>query len=166
MQGEKEMKQQHIYYISGILAGAIVVYLTTRYFNNRFDLSLFDSPDKVGSGKQMNQQFLKMLKKAERFAGFKFEYNSAFRTKSHNKIVGGVADSSHTKGLGVDIKVNSINQRDIVVESARKAGFKRIGIANSFVHLDNDLSKPLYVAWGYPKGKDAPYDPFEGRRVA
>ena len=43
---------------------------------------------------------------------------------------------------------------------ATKAGFKRIGIATTFVHLDNYLSKPLYVAWGYPKGTKAPYDPF------
>lgn len=160
------MRQQYIYYISGVVVGSLLVYLASKYLNTRYDLSKFDSPDKKGSGEEMDKNFLAMLKKAERYAGFTFTYNSAFRTKSHNKSVGGVADSSHTKGLGVDIKVNSIKQRDIVVEAARKAGFKRIGIANSFVHLDNDLSKPLYVAWGYPQGADAPYDPFKGRRVA
>lgn len=155
------MKQQQIYFISGIVAGSILLYLATRFLNNRYDLTIFDSPDKVGSGKQMNKQFLSMLKKAEKYAGFRFIYNSAFRTLSHNKSVGGVADSAHTKGMAVDIKVNSLKQRDIVVAAAKKAGFKRIGIANSFVHLDNDLTKPLYVAWGYPNGREAPYNPFE-----
>lgn len=159
------MKQQQIYFISGIIAGSLVIYLVTKYLSNKYALSLFDSPDKIGSGKGMDKQFLAMLKKAERYAGFTFTYNSAFRTKTHNKSVGGVADSAHIHGLAVDIKVNSIKQRDIVVEAARKAGFKRIGIANSFVHLDNDLTKPLYVAWGYPKGAEAPYNPFEGRVV-
>lgn len=159
------MKQQQIYFITGIVAGSILLYLATRFLSNRYDLSIFDSPDKDGSGKQMDKQFLSMLKKAEKYAGFKFVYNSAFRTYSHNKSVGGVSDSAHTKGLAVDIKVNSIKQRDIVVKAAKKAGFKRFGIANSFVHLDNDLTKPLYVAWGYPKGIEAPYNPFEGKLV-
>jgi hypothetical protein len=128
------MKQQHIYFISGIVAGSVLLYLTTRFLSNHYDLSIFDSPDKDGSGKQMDKQFLS-------------------------------SDSAHTKGMAVDIKVNSIKQRDIVVAAAKKAGFKRIGIANSFVHLDNDLTKPLYVAWGYPKGNEAPYNPFEGKMV-
>jgi len=161
------MNKQHLYFIGGIAAGTVLIVLLSKYFSNKFDLSVFDSPDKLGSGKLMNKQFLAMLKKAEKYAGFTFSYNSGFRTKSHNKIVGGVTDSSHTKGLAVDIKAISIKQRDAIVAAARKAGFKRIGIASTFVHLDNDLSKPLYVAWGYPNGRKAPYNPFEkGRSVA
>jgi hypothetical protein len=160
------MNKQHLYFIGGIVGGSILLILLTKYLSNKFDLSLFDSPDKLGSGKLMDKQFLAMLKKAEKYAGFKFSYNSAFRTKSHNKIVGGVADSSHTKGLAVDIKASSIKQRDAIVAAARKAGFKRIGIASTFVHLDNDTTKPLYVAWGYPKGANAPYNPFAKSRNA
>jgi hypothetical protein len=140
--------------------------LITRYLSKKFDLSLFDSPDKAGSGKLMNKQFLAMLKKAEKYAGFKFVFNSAYRTDSHNKLVGGVEDSAHTKGMAVDIKATSIKQRDQIVIAARKAGFKRIGIGTTFVHLDNDLSKPLYVAWGYPKGTNPPYNPFGKRGIA
>lgn len=154
------MKKVHIYYIGGVVAGAILIILLTKYLSNKFDLSLFDSPDLLGSGKKMDKTFLSMLKKAEKCAGFKFKYSSGFRTLSHNRIVGGVENSAHTKGMAVDIKANSIQQRDAIVAAAKKAGFKRIGIATTFVHLDNDLSKPLYVAWGYPKGTRPPYDPF------
>ena len=154
------MKKQHLYYIGGVVVGSLFLVLLTKYLSKKFDLSLFDSPDLFGSGKNMDKTFLKMLKKAEKHAGFKFKYSSWFRTKSHNKIVGGVENSAHTKGMAVDIKASSIKQRDAIVAAARKAGFKRIGIATTFVHLDNDLSKPLYVAWGYPKGTKAPYDPF------
>ena len=70
------MKQQQIYFISGIIAGSLVIYLVTKYLSNKYDLSLFDSPDKIGSGKGMDKQFLTMLKKAERYAGFTFTYNS------------------------------------------------------------------------------------------
>ena len=167
VQAKKDMKQQHLYYISGILAGALLLYFSRKYLLNRYDLSLFDSPDKLGSGKGMNKRFLTMLKNAERYAGFTFVYNSAFRTAEHNRSVGGVVNSAHTTGMAVDIKVNSIKQRDLVVQAAKKAGFKRIGIATTFVHIDNDLSKPLYAVWGYPKGTKAPYNPFlENRRAA
>ncbi len=154
------MKRQHIYYLGGVIGGVLILYLLSRLLAKNFDLSLFDSPDWKGSGKLMDKRFLSMLKKAEKYAGFKFVFNSAYRTENHNKLVGGVDDSAHTKGLAVDIKFTSLKQRDQIISAAVKAGFKRIGIGSSFVHLDNDLTKPLYVAWGYPKGKQPPYNPF------
>lgn len=160
------MKRQHLYYLGGIVAGSLLLLLITKYLSKKFDLSIFDSPDKAGSGKLMDKRFLAMLKKAEKYAGFKFVFNSAFRTKNHNRIVGGVENSAHTKGMAVDIKASSTKQRDLIVQAAKKAGFKRIGIGANFVHIDNDLRKPLYVAWGYPKGTEAPYNPFKKSNAA
>ena len=44
--------------------------------------------------------------------------------------------------------------------AARDVGFKRIGVGNTFVHLDIDEGKSQYVAWGYPSGTVAAVNPF------
>ena len=67
------MKKQHLYYIGGVVVGSLFLVLLTKYLSKKFDLSLFDSPDLFGSGKNMDKTFLKMLKKAEKHAGFKFK---------------------------------------------------------------------------------------------
>ena len=54
-----------------------------------FELSEFDSPDEIGSGKYMDEKFLQMLDDARSIANISFTINSGFRTKSHNAYVGG-----------------------------------------------------------------------------
>lgn len=157
------MDKRYLYYGLGAVAGVAIIYFITRAIQQRFDLSQFDSPDQKGSGKLMDKQFLSMLRKAEKYAGFRFNYISGYRTENHNRVVGGVKDSAHTKGLAVDIQAISIAMRDKIVAAAKTAGFKRIGIGRLSVHLDNDLSKPLYVAWGYPLGSNPPFNPFAKR---
>jgi hypothetical protein len=68
-----------------------------------------------------------------------FVITSGCRCASHNKKVGGVAGSAHTKGLAADIAVTS-RTRDIILTALRKH-FKRIGIASNFIHVDIDDSK-------------------------
>jgi len=159
-----KINKTYVYFAGGILIGGAVLFLAAKLLAKRLgkklDLSLFDSPDQPGSGQQMDKAFLEMLKRAEKYAGFSFSYNSGFRSKTHNQIVGGVPNSAHTNGQAVDIKAATIQLRDKIVWAAKKAGFKRIGIGRTFVHLDNDATKPQYVAWGYPSGSPAPYNPF------
>tara|TARA_R110002073_G_C9446833_1_gene577752 strand:- start:339 stop:692 length:354 start_codon:yes stop_codon:yes gene_type:complete len=114
-----------------------------------FNISEFDSPDEKGSGIMMNQGFLQMLDEARRIASVAFKITSGYRTKSHNKSVGGVSDSSHIKGLAVDIRCSDSRNRSIIVTSLIKAGFTRIGIAKSFIHVDNDMDKSQNVIWVY-----------------
>lgn len=158
------MKQPNynLFYGVGVLVGIGILVFAFHKLNKKhnFILSDFDSPDQIGSGQNMNRNFLMMLEKVERLVGFELKFSSGFRTEKYNKAVGGVRGSAHTKGLAVDIKAPTIVQRDKIVWAAKKVGFKRIGIGATFVHLDVDDTKPQYVAWGYPIGNKPPYNPF------
>lgn len=114
-----------------------------------FQLSEFDSPDEEGSGKYMDESFLSMLDDARGIAGISFTINSGFRTKSHNAYVGGKEKSSHQYGYAADIHCTDSRSRFIIIDALIKAGFSRIGIAKSFIHVDNDPDKDRDVSWVY-----------------
>lgn len=114
-----------------------------------FKLSEFDSPDILGSGKNMNEEFLYMLDAARKIYGKPMRVNSGYRSKEHNKKVGGVSSSSHLKGLAADISCKNSSDRFEMLQAFIKAGFKRIGVASSFIHVDNDKNKSQNVIWTY-----------------
>ena len=114
-----------------------------------FKLSEFDSPDILGSGKNMNEEFLYMLDAARKIYGKPMHVNSGYRSEAHNKKVGGVSSSSHLKGLAADISCKNSNERFEMLQAFIKAGFKRIGVAGSFIHVDNDKDKSQSVIWTY-----------------
>jgi uncharacterized protein YcbK (DUF882 family) len=109
----------------------------------------FDSPDLKGSGSEMDAELLDKLNATRHTAGIPFVITSGYRTKAHNKTVGGVNGSSHTKGLAVDIKCKSGTDRSKIIRAALKNGFTRIGISNNFIHLDVDEDKVQNVIWTY-----------------
>lgn len=105
---------------------------------------------KCGCGKvNMNGEFLDKLNEARHFAGKGWKVNSAYRCAAHNKAVGGVAGSSHTKGYAVDISAPTSQKKFEIVSNAMKAGINRIGIGKTFVHLDTDPSKASNVIFLY-----------------
>jgi uncharacterized protein YcbK (DUF882 family) len=114
-----------------------------------FKLSEFDSPDAIGSGSQMKPEFLQRLDNARSLAGVPFKINSGYRTKAHNAKVGGVDDSSHCGGWAADIAATSGTIKFQIVNALLKAGFTRVGIASSFIHVDCDPTKPAQVIWTY-----------------
>lgn len=120
-----------------------------------FELSEFDSPDEIGSGKAMDSNFLAMLDDARGIAGIPFTITSGFRTPSHNAYVGGVQPSnkskgsSHLYGYAADIAAPTSRQKYVIIDALLKAGFNRIGIANTFIHVDNDPEKDPDVIWTY-----------------
>ena len=114
-----------------------------------FSAAEFASPDLEDSGFKMDSTFVYMLDSARTIAGVPFKINSGYRSASHNKLVGGVENSAHTKGHAADIKVENSNERKIILESLQKVGFNRFGIGRTFIHVDNDTSKPANVIWLY-----------------
>lgn len=114
-----------------------------------FSISEFDSPDVKGSGNSMDEDFLEMIDKAREIADIPFKINSGFRTVEHNRKVGGVSGSSHLLGLAADIAVKDSRHRSIIVNACIEAGFTRIGVAKSFIHVDNDMYKTQDVMWVY-----------------
>lgn len=97
----------------------------------------------------INADFLKLLDKARDLAGIPFIINSGYRCWTHNKIVGGSANSSHLKGLAVDIRARTSNQKYLIVKSLLDVGISRIGISDKYIHTDVDRAKDREVLWRY-----------------
>ena len=97
----------------------------------------------------MNQEFLYNLDRARELAGIPFVITSAYRTPEKNKEVGGSVNSSHLKGLAVDIRVRSSSERYTILNALICVGFNRIGIGQNFIHVDQDLEKVSNVIWTY-----------------
>lgn len=114
-----------------------------------FTYTEFDSPDEVGSGKKMNPKLLIMLDMVRDKFDKPLHITSGYRTVEHNARVGGTENSSHLKGLAVDIACNSSVDRYHLINCLLDVGFKRIGIANSFIHVDIDKDKAKEVIWTY-----------------
>ena len=114
-----------------------------------FELSEFDSPDEIGSGKKMDKDFLLKLDKAREIAGIPFKINSGYRTQEWNMKVGGRFGSSHKKGLAADISYNGSRERYLLVNALMQVGISRIGIAKGFIHCDVDKQKDQDVIWLY-----------------
>mgnify|MGYP005993312115 CR=1 FL=1 len=97
----------------------------------------------------MSVYFLDKLDDARELAGIPFYINSAYRTEEENKRVGGKPNSSHLKGLAVDIKAKDSRTRFAVLNALIQTGFTRIGIADTFIHVDLDKNKSQQVIWTY-----------------
>ena len=114
-----------------------------------FSLDEFDSPDLFNSGVNMDSNFLAMLDNARDIAQIPFKINSGYRTKERNELAKGKKDSSHLIGKAADISVSSSRERWTIINSLIKAGFNRIGIAKTFIHVDSDENKSPNVIWTY-----------------
>ena len=114
-----------------------------------FTVDEFDSPDLPGSGEFMDQDFLDLLDKARERAGVPFRITSGYRSKQHNKDVGGVKNSSHRYGLAADISCVNSDRRFLIIEALLYVGFTRIGVADTFIHVDLDTNKQHNLIWTY-----------------
>lgn len=90
---------------------------------------------------------LQMLVKAEKIAGEKFVLNSGYRDRIRNRMVGGVSNSSHLRGLAIDVSFNGSTQKKRILHALKKAGFQRIGVYYNHIHADNDHSLPTPARW-------------------
>jgi len=97
---------------------------------------------------RMDKDFLAKLDDAREFAGIPFFINSAYRSPEHPESIKNPT-SSHIKGLAVDIRVRDSKTRYIVLDALMHVGFNRIGIADTFIHVDDDRNKSCGVIWTY-----------------
>jgi len=114
-----------------------------------FTYEEFDSPDIQGSGQMMSDTIIKMLDKVRKEYGRPIRISSGYRTTSWNNKVQGVLDSSHLKGLACDLQVKSSKERFELLSLLIKHGFNRIGVADTFIHVDIDKDKAQNVTWIY-----------------
>jgi uncharacterized protein YcbK (DUF882 family) len=74
---------------------------------------------------------------------------SGYRCAKHNAARGGKANSQHLIGLAADIAVCNDGDRFALVLALLEHSFRRIGVANSYVHGDiGTVSGP--ALWVYP----------------
>lgn len=121
---------------------------------NYFSLSEFASPDLPDSGVNMDSEFLTKLDNARAIANIRFKITSGYRTKEYNEDLRkrgykASPDSAHLTGHAADIAATSGKERWTIVNALIRSGFNRIGIAESFIHVDDDPSKPTNVIWTY-----------------
>ncbi len=80
---------------------------------------------------------VEVLQKIRDHFGKPLKINSAYRTPSYNKKVGGVARSQHTYGTAADIKITGISPKTLYAYADSLLGNKGgLGLYNTFVHLD------------------------------
>jgi zinc D-Ala-D-Ala carboxypeptidase len=112
-----------------------------------FEIEEFNCKE-TGSN-NMSPNFLVMLDRLRELCDFPFVITSGYRSPEHsaerNKPNGG---GTHTKGIAADIAVKDGYQRYLLVEKAIELGFKGVGVAKGFVHVD--LRNSNYpVMWSY-----------------
>lgn len=98
---------------------------------------------------ECSEQALKKLDDLRDFCGFPIVVNSAFRSKSYEKKNGRTGTSSHCKGVAFDLRCYDSKLRAIMVRNAFRVGFNRIGISDSFIHVDCDSDKLNPCIWLY-----------------
>jgi hypothetical protein len=96
----------------------------------------------------MDVDFLAKLDEAREYANIPFIINSAYRSPEHYLSIKNPS-SSHIKGLAVDISAKDSRTRGLILDALRTVGFNRIGISDTFIHVDGDLDKFQNVTWLY-----------------
>ena len=82
------------------------------------------------------------------YLGKPIRVNSAYRSPEHPESIKNPT-SSHIKGLAVDIRTTDSRTRYRVLNALMQVGFNRIGIADTFIHVDDDKDKSSGVIWTY-----------------
>lgn len=80
---------------------------------------------------------VEVLQAVRDYFGKPVTINSAYRTPSHNKAVGGATNSQHVKGTACDIKINGIPPKAIASFIEAKYPAHGIGLYSTFVHVDS-----------------------------
>ena len=84
----------------------------------------------------MDGIFLTQLDDAREYAGVPFQITSGYRCEKHNKEVGSTS-KNHTSGKASDIACSVGTMRLKMIQGLLRVGFRRIGIAKTFIHADS-----------------------------
>lgn len=119
--------------------------ITAKYFKE----SEFKACKPACSLQDMKQSTMDRLDRARGLAGIPFVLNSAYRSQQWELSKGRTGNGAHTTGRAVDIRCNTSWNRMKIVEACLKAGFRRIGIGDTFVHVDDSPNLTQDVIWIY-----------------
>lgn len=95
----------------------------------------------------LSPKLVEKLDAARGFAHVPFIITSGLRERDENSAAGGVGNSSHLRGLAVDLRCDGSRSRFRMVSALILAGFKRIGVYDRHLHVDVDENLPQDVMW-------------------
>lgn len=85
----------------------------------------------------ISPELLKILQNIRTHFGKAVNINSAYRTPTYNKKVGGSTLSQHMYGTAADIHINGVSPKEIAKYAETLLdGWGGIGLYNTFVHID------------------------------
>ena len=111
-----------------------------------FELSEFDCSH--SGNNLMTDEFLHKIDLLRDLCGFPFNITSGYRDPEHPVEARKETPGTHTRGIAADILCTDAKMRGAIVEKAIGLGFKGIGVAKTFVHVDLRDSEDL-VIWTY-----------------
>lgn len=120
-----------------------------KYFSPKTDPLLFRCPCDKCEVDGVDEVFLSRLDTMRSLYGAAIAVNSGRRCPAFNAEVGGAPKSDHLTGEGADLHCTTSRARFGMLKAAFAAGFPRIGVAPTFIHVgvrgDNDQD----VLWLY-----------------
>lgn len=117
--------------------------------SNYFKESEFQKCTPSCSLQDMDQDFMNKLDQLREEAGIPLVLNCAYRSPAWEKSKGRSGSGDHPQRKAVDIRCNDSANRYKILRAAFKLGFKRIGIANGFIHVGTGSNLPNDVVWMY-----------------
>lgn len=94
---------------------------------------------------KVDTELVDCLQKIRDHFGAPVTINSGYRCSKHNKAVGGVSSSYHTKGMAADIVVKNVKPSE-VARYAESIGVLGIGLYDTFVHIDTRTTKSFWYS--------------------
>ncbi len=76
--------------------------------------------------------------------------HSGCRCADHNRQEGGRPRSAHLQGWAADLRCTDSFSRYRLVRALLDTGFERLGLGETFVHVDADPHKTARLIWMYP----------------
>ena len=100
----------------------------------------------------MDGEFIALLDRVRAEAGIPLVLNSAYRSAAYERAHGRAGTSAHCAGRAVDIRCMTSANRYKIVRAALECGVRRIGIAQTYIHIDNADDHAQDVIWDYYGG--------------
>ena len=109
-------------------------------------ITLEEMQCRCGCGKKdIDLHFLWRLRLARDLANTPFNITSGVRCEKHNKEVGSTS-RNHVEGHAADISATSGPVRGKILKGLYNAGFTRVGIHDTFIHVDDmDLVESCWL---------------------
>lgn len=131
-----------------MISNNIMVFSKERHGNNyvakNFRVKEFACQDK-SDPIFISAELVEVLQDVRNYFGRAVSINSAYRNPTHNKKVGGVANSYHLYGMAADIVVSGVPARNVYNYLCSKYHDKYgIGRYETFTHID---VRPIFSRW-------------------